>query len=118
MGGYQQLGQPERRSLSFFEGKARWRFVLHRKREEELRPAKIAEATIAGRLVPKCGFDFQKCYGELGIGYAQVHHKIPLNKAPPEGRKIALKDLAVVCANCHVMIHRYGRCRDLEGLIA
>ena len=106
--------------LSFFEGKARWRFVLHRKREAELRRAKIEEAKTAGQLiceVPKCGFDFEKRYGELGSGYAQVHHKIPLNKAPPEGRKIVLKDLAVVCANCHAMIHRYGGCRPLEGLI-
>jgi 5-methylcytosine-specific restriction protein A len=42
---------------------------------------------------------------------------IPLNKAPKEGRKIFLKDLAIVCANCHAMIHRNGECRPLEGLI-
>jgi 5-methylcytosine-specific restriction protein A len=107
--------------LSFFEGKSRWRFVLHRKREAELRRAKIAEAMSAGKLVcevPNCGFDFEERYGALGSGYAQVHHKIPLKKAPPEGRKIFLKDLAVVCANCHVMIHRRGECRSIEGLIS
>ena len=106
--------------LSFFEGKTRWRFVLHRKREAELRRAKIVEAMSAGKLVCEvlnCGFDFEECYGPLGSGYAQAHHKIPLKKAPPEGRKIFLKDLAVVCANCHVMIHRGGECRPLEGLI-
>jgi hypothetical protein len=106
--------------LSFFEGKSRWRFVLHRKREAELRRAKIAEAMAAGKLVcdvPNCGFDFEERYGSLGSGYAQVHHKIPLRKAPPEGRKILLKDLAIVCANCHAMIHRGGECRPLAGLI-
>jgi len=28
-----------------------------------------------------------------------------------EGRKIFLKDVAIVCANCHVMIHANGKCR-------
>src|SRR5262245_48779112 len=33
------------------------------------------------------------------------------------GREVKLKDLAVVCANCHVMIHMGGKCRPLAGLI-
>ncbi|MCX7312163.1 MAG: HNH endonuclease [Alphaproteobacteria bacterium] len=107
--------------LSFFEGKSRWRFILHRKREAELRRAKIAEATAAGKLrceVPNCGFDFEARYGALETGYAQVHHKIPLKSAPPQGGTILLKDLAIVCANCHAMIHRGGECRPLAGLIS
>jgi 5-methylcytosine-specific restriction protein A len=71
---------------SYFEGTQRAKFVLHRRREGELRRAKIAEAlTTHGRLfcnVPGCGFDFAKRYGSVGEGYAQVHHLIPLNKAP------------------------------------
>jgi 5-methylcytosine-specific restriction enzyme A len=70
-----------------------------------------AEATASGKLiceVPNCGFDFKKRYGAIGDGYAQVHHLVPLKNAPFDGRKIFLKDLAVVCANCHVMIHRGG----------
>jgi len=106
---------------SYFEGTQRAKFVLHRRREGELRRAKIAEAlTTHGRLfcnVPGCGFDFAKRYGSVGEGYAQVHHLIPLNKAPKEGRPVFTKDLAIVCANCHVMIHRGGECRPLEGLI-
>jgi 5-methylcytosine-specific restriction enzyme A len=86
-----------------------------------MRRAKIAEALDeTGRLVcqvPKCEFDFEERYGELGKGYAQVHHLIPLHKAPKEGRKVLLKDLAIVCANCHVMIHAGGECRLLAGLI-
>ncbi len=107
--------------LSFFEGTRRAKFVLHRRREGEMRRAKIAEALAKdGKLVcevPKCKFDFRDRYGPLGEGYAQVHHLIPLKKAPPKGRKIFLKDLAIVCANCHAMIHRNGDCRPLEGLI-
>jgi len=55
--------------LAYFEGKSRWKFVLHRKREGELRRKKISQALSQGRLVcevPQCGFDFEKRYGELG----------------------------------------------------
>jgi hypothetical protein len=108
--------------LSGFEGKGRPRFVLHRRREGAMRRAKIKEAlSKSGRLVcevSNCDFDFERRYGELGKGYAQVHHLIPLHKAPKEGRKVLLKDLAIVCANCHAMIHAGGECRPLEGLIS
>jgi 5-methylcytosine-specific restriction enzyme A len=108
--------------MSYFEGAQRPKYVLHRRREGELRRAKITEAMAKkGKLVcevPNCGFDFKERYGTLGEGYAQVHHLIPLNKAPKEGRKIYLKDLAIVCANCHAMIHVRGKCRPLEGLLS
>jgi 5-methylcytosine-specific restriction protein A len=84
-----------------------------------MRREKIAESVAKhGRLfceVPKCGFDFEKRYGALGRGYAQVHHLTPLNKAPKGGRKVLLSDLAIVCANCHAMIHAGGECRPLQG---
>ena len=73
-----------------------------------------------GRLpceVPGCAFDFLAVYGEIGTGYAQVHHRRPLSDRtrPSETR---LSELVVVCANCHVMIHRGGECRPLETLLA
>jgi hypothetical protein len=108
--------------LSWFEGKRRPRFIVHRRREAAARRAKIAQALEAngGRLiceVPNCGFDFAKQYGALGKGYAQVHHRLPLGKASHDGQKTKLEDLAIVCANCHAMIHVGGECRSLAGLI-
>ena len=108
--------------LSWFEGKWKRAFVYHRRREAKARREKIQEAKRAngGKLiceVPQCGFDFAEQYGALGQGYAQVHHLLPLSKSPKEGREIKLKDLAIVCANCHVMIHAGGTCRPLAGLI-
>jgi 5-methylcytosine-specific restriction enzyme A len=104
-----------------FEGALRRKFVIHRRREGAMRRAKIAEGISRhGKLVcevPKCAFDFEKRYGKLGHGYAQVHHLIPLHKAPLVGRAVKLSDLAIVCANCHVMIHAGGQCRPLAGLI-
>ena len=108
---------------SAYEGEERRLYVLHRRRESSLRRKKIAAALIdnGGVLkceVPGCGFDFKRRYGKLGEGFAHVHHKKPLSEMPPEGQKISLKELAVVCANCHAMIHVSGKCRPLEGLIA
>ena len=106
-----------------FEGKMKRRFVAHRSRETRLRLAKIREALHRnnGKLmceVPKCGFDFSKRYGTIGVGYAQVHHLRPLHLAPVRGTRKQLHDLAIVCANCHVMIHHGGQCRPLKNLIA
>lgn len=103
-----------------FEGEKRRRYIQHRRRECQLRAKKIAEAMHrdGGRLiceVPNCGFDFLRIYGPLGKG--QVHHKIPLSEAPDDGRPARLEDLAIVCANCHVMIHLGGECREMASLI-
>jgi 5-methylcytosine-specific restriction protein A len=105
-----------------FEGQASKLFILHRRREAKLRKRKLEDALRLnqGRLVcevPNCEFDFAERYGELGIGYAQLHHKEPLSNAPRQGRKITLKELAVACANCHAMIHKGGQCRPLDTLI-
>jgi hypothetical protein len=85
-------------------------------RDPELRARKIAEALRRnrdGRLrceVPGCGFDFEEVYGEIGHGFAHVHHLKPLTeRASPAVTELA--DLAVVCANCHAMIHVGGACR-------
>jgi 5-methylcytosine-specific restriction enzyme A len=106
-----------------FEGaKTRAWLRAHRQREGKLRQQKIAQVQKKnnGRLrceVPKCGFDFEARYGPIGAGYAHVHHIEPLSAAPNEGRRVSLSDLAVVCANCHMMIHIGGQCRTLDTLI-
>lgn len=105
-----------------YEGEQRRLYVVHRRRESALRKKKLQAAMIEGKgsiicQVPRCGFDFKKRYGSLGEGFAHVHHLRPLGDAPAEGWKIALKDLAVVCPNCHAMIHRGGACRQIETLI-
>jgi 5-methylcytosine-specific restriction protein A len=105
-----------------FEGKKRALFVIHRQREARLRDAKIEEALKQhnGHLpceTPGCGFDFVERYGEVGRGFAHVHHKKPLSLAPDKGHKVSLEELAVVCPNCHAMIHIGGECRAIETMI-
>jgi hypothetical protein len=107
--------------LTAFEGAARKLFVQHRRREAKLRAKKIRQARLKnrGRLigeVPNCGFDFVQKYGELGEGYAHVHHKKQLSEAG-KGIEVKLEDLAIVCANCHAMIHLGGECRSMGSLI-
>ena len=114
-------GATEAEELVGLEGGARLRVVWHRRRERRLRDAKLAEAIrLHGRLVcevPGCGFDFAHIYGALGDGYAQVHHVLPLGaRAPDSDGPTLLADLAVVCANCHAMIHVGGQCRPLESI--
>lgn len=115
-------GEIDLEAQGFLEGPRRQQFVIHRRREAEARRLKLEQHRRSnnGRLVcevPNCGFDFASRYGEIGVGYAQVHHCKPLNQAPAEGWITELKDLAVICANCHAMVHRGGECRPLDSLI-
>ncbi|MCA0132606.1 HNH endonuclease [Winogradskyella alexanderae] len=52
-----------------------------------------------------CGFDFYKKYGELGNGFIECHHRTPLHDINEES-ETSMEDLALVCANCHRMLHR------------
>lgn len=59
-----------------------------------------------GRLACEvCGFDFSQFYGAVGHGFTEIHHRLPLRAAAGK-RRTRLKDLAVVCSNCHRMLHR------------
>ncbi|WP_051782278.1 MULTISPECIES: HNH endonuclease [unclassified Streptomyces] len=78
----------------------------NRERNKALRKKKIDAVLRQGhRLVCEaCGFDFEQVYGDRGAGYIECHHVVPLHEAG-EGRT-KLSDLALICANCHRMIHR------------
>ncbi|MFW1773998.1 HNH endonuclease [Acinetobacter genomosp. 33YU] len=52
-----------------------------------------------------CHFDFEKNYGEIGKEFCEVHHLIPLNQSDSIV-KTNLEDLAIVCSNCHRMLHK------------
>jgi putative restriction endonuclease len=54
-----------------------------------------------------CDFDFQSKYGELGAGYIEAHHTIPVAMIEP-GKPTKMSDLVGVCSNCHRMLHRNG----------
>jgi 5-methylcytosine-specific restriction protein A len=85
-------------------------FGLHRRQErnsDAIDKAKAAAKKKQGRLACCiCSFDFGATYGELGEGFIEVHHTRPLSELSGESEpKVA--DIALVCSNCHRMLHRY-----------
>ena len=114
-----RLNPADDESLSGLEGAERSVMIRHRAREAKLRRAKITRVLRdTQRLcceVKGCGFDFHAQYGTLGEMYAQVHHLVPLGERRGQ-TATPLKDLSIVCANCHVMIHRHGECRTMNEI--
>lgn len=87
------------------------RRVLLRHFRRERNPVLVQEAKrqrlrTSGRLTCEaCGFDFFEVYGALGDGFIEAHHTVALRDlAGPTATKSS--DLALVCANCHRMLHR------------
>lgn len=89
----------------FEEGKKTLKMHQARERSRELRAAKIREAGDFVRC-EVCRFDFAIQYPGVGDGFIEVHHRAPLAERAPEGGTTKLEDLALVCANCHRMLHR------------
>jgi hypothetical protein len=89
------------------EGAVSTRQHLHRERDPTIIAAKRRQVlSDTGRLACSvCGFDFCQFYGELGADFCEVHHLHALADADGEVQT-KLEDLAVVCSNCHRMIHR------------
>ncbi|MCP4547071.1 MAG: hypothetical protein GY835_11450 [bacterium] len=54
----------------------------------------------ARRVIGICRF-----YGDLGAGFIEMHHLKPLSSGE---RKTTLRQIVLVCANCHRMLHRRG----------
>ena len=87
----------------------RSRAIVSRVRERSLR-LRAAALALHGYLCQVCGFDFEATYGAWGRGFAEVHHVQELGAAPAEGVEVdPSTDLAVVCSNCHRMIHRRAK---------
>jgi len=90
-------------ALTFYEGSKKRITVNAYERNSHAREICIQ---YYGHKCQVCGFDFEQVYGEIGKGYIQVHHLIPLAQIGGEYEVNAKEDLRPVCANCHAMIHR------------
>ena len=62
-----------------------------------------------------CDFNFTKTYGIRSKDYIECHHKNPLSDTKV-GEKTKTEDLALLCANCHRVIHRYKPWISVEKL--
>ena len=99
----------------FIKEKRTYRY--HRRIERSSQYAKEVKK-VHGLQCECCNLDFGKLYGEIGKGFIEVHHMIPLSSLTPESDKAynIKKDFAVLCPNCHRMIHRLPDPSDLETL--
>jgi predicted HNH restriction endonuclease len=79
----------------------------HRRRERSAELIRKFKASLDSYTCEACGEDMQTIYGELGAGYIEAHHRLPVSQLR-EGQRTSLSDLAAVCANCHRVIHRNG----------
>ena len=84
------------------EGGERVFISVRRERNSTLRNNALA---IHGYDCMACGFNFEEFYGEIGKGFIEVHHVVPLANAG-ETETNPKTDLVVLCANCHSMVHR------------
>ncbi len=98
---------PQDDESAFPEGRAQYR--QHRSLERDagiVRKAKAKRLQETGRLQCEvCFIDFKEVYGPLGEGFIEAHHTVPV--ATLRGNiRTKLVDIALVCSNCHRMLHR------------
>jgi predicted HNH restriction endonuclease len=108
-------GAPERNlfvaeeddEISFPEGKEIYRLHKSKERNKELiRLAKERQIQNDAKLFCQvCGFSFLETYGEIGEGFIEAHHIFPISDLKEE-TATRIEDLALVCSNCHRMLHR------------
>ncbi|WP_249979228.1 HNH endonuclease [Vreelandella olivaria] len=93
------------------------RLVAHLRRERspslvEKKKKSVLAAT--GKLCCEvCEFDFEAKYGKSGDGFCEVHHLKAISQMD-KGEVTTLADLAVVCSNCHRIIHRIDPMPSIE----
>lgn len=92
---------------SVVEGQVLYR--LHKVRERNhaivLIKKKQALRSTGSLACEVCNFIFDVYYGEIGMGFIECHHRVPLYKFKLE-TPTTLDDLALVCSNCHRMLHK------------
>ncbi len=100
------------RDIYAFEGTEIIRVHLARERDRRLRQSKIEEflAEHGCLFCELCSFNFEAAYGIIGRGLIEVHHLTPLAELTSATIN-RTKDLMLVCANCHLVLHN-GDCHE------
>ena len=92
-------------------------FSLHRRIERRGGNAKRVKRAL-GTTCMACGLNLGERYGPIADGYIEAHHLVPISSLTV-GEPVTLdprKDFAVLCPNCHRIIHRMTDLSDLDGL--
>jgi putative restriction endonuclease len=93
--------------IGFSEGRAKLlQHILKERNPLVIRNAKEKFKEIHGKVYCEiCGFDFFEKYGIIGENFIEGHHTIPLSELL-ENHKTKIDEIALVCSNCHKMLHR------------
>ncbi len=106
--------ETESKQEQFEEGKQTTALVNRYERNPRLR-ARVIQ--IHGTRCQACGFSFREIYGEHGGDFIEVHHKRPISSYGGVELVDPRTDMAVLCSNCHRMIHRNpSSCLSVEQL--
>lgn len=94
--------------IGFAEGKKKLRQHLFRERNPKV--IRLAKEKFKkennGRLFCEiCGFNFFTTYGDMGEDFIKGHHTLPVSELE-DGQKTKIEDIAILCSNCHRMLHR------------
>lgn len=89
-------------ALSVSEGNSK--LVTHLRRERNQTIIKTKKKHSKSLDCEICGFSFKNIYGEKARDYCEVHHLIQLSEAERE-TETSIKDLAILCSNCHRVVH-------------
>lgn len=92
---------------SFLEGERKNRYYMHKYYERNVAAVRKKKelAIKKGILICEvCSFDFSLKYPGVGNGFIECHHKTPLSAGIT--RNTTIDDLALVCSNCHRMLHK------------
>ncbi len=91
------------------------RFRQHRRLERNAKVSKRVKDA-QGLVCKACGFDFRIAYPGIDKrDYIEAHHLVPISQL--KGQKVRRDpnlDFAVLCSNCHRMIHRSPEPWNLE----
>jgi len=92
------------------------RFRQHKRIERNPRVAKEVKK-VQGVRCQVCLMTFEDVYGSLGKDFIEAHHLKPVALLPSHPvLQDPLTDFAVLCSNCHSMIHRMSDPGDIEAL--
>lgn len=82
----------------------RQRLVLHLQRERNQTLVRSKKRFAKSFACEVCGFSFARTYGAEASDYCEVHHLLPLSEVE-HSTKTRIQDLAILCANCHRVVH-------------
>ncbi|MFV8343606.1 HNH endonuclease [Flavobacterium sp. XS2P39] len=92
---------------------------IHKSRERNSKVIEIAKQNFKnkyGKLFCHiCHFDFEEKYGSLGKDFIEAHHTIPVSKMKTD-HKTKPEEIAMLCSNCHKMVHKKRPWLEMENL--